>query len=58
MILRDGRELLVARNGDLGSQNAGLLIFVEGRARPEYVPWTDVERIDFARGQRDPVPDP
>ena len=58
VILRDGRELLVARNGDLGNQNAGLLIFVEGRARPEYVPWTDVERIDFARGQRDPVPDP
>jgi hypothetical protein len=26
-----------------------MLIFVDGRQRPQYVPWTDVEQIDFDR---------
>jgi hypothetical protein len=26
-----------------------MLIFVEGRQRPEYVPWPDVEQVDFDR---------
>jgi hypothetical protein len=26
-----------------------MLIFVDGRERPEYVPWTDVEKIDLDR---------
>ena len=29
--------------------NAGLLIFVDGRKRPEYVPWTDVEQVELDR---------
>jgi hypothetical protein len=38
-----------------------MLIFVDGRERPEYVPWTDVEQVDFdlrqgARGQVDRAP--
>jgi hypothetical protein len=33
--------------GDLGAGNAGMLIFAAGSQRPEYVPWTDVERIDL-----------
>ena len=37
------------RRGDLGERNAGMLIFVEGRQPPEYVPWTDGERVDFDR---------
>jgi hypothetical protein len=37
------------RTGDLGEGNAGLLIFVEGRPRPEYVPWADVGQVDFDR---------
>jgi hypothetical protein len=45
--LRDGEALELERAGDLGDGNAGLLIFVEGHPRPEYVPWTEVERIDL-----------
>jgi hypothetical protein len=26
-----------------------MLIFFDDAARPEYVPWTDVDRIDFDR---------
>lgn len=47
--LHSGEELRLERTGDLGERNAGMLIFVDGRERPEYVPWTDVERVDFDR---------
>src|SRR6185369_6180597 len=39
--LHDGEELSLERSGDLGELNAGALVFVEGRPRPEYVPWAD-----------------
>jgi hypothetical protein len=48
VILRDGEELALERTDDLGERHAGMLIFVDGRERPEYVSWVDVERIDFA----------
>jgi hypothetical protein len=47
--LHDGEMLQLERAGDLGDGNAGMLIFVDGRQRPEYVPWTDVEQVDFDR---------
>ena len=47
--LHSGEELQLERAGDLGEGNAGMLIFVDGRQRPEYVPWTDVEQVDFDR---------
>jgi hypothetical protein len=47
--LHSGEELQLERTGDLGEGNAGMLIFVDGRKRPEYVPWTDVEQVDFDR---------
>jgi hypothetical protein len=49
VMLRDGEELQLERTGDLGERNAGMLIFVVGRERPEYVQWTDVEQVDFDR---------
>ena len=49
MILQSGEELGLERAGDLGEGNAGMLIFVDGSERPEYVLWTDVERVDFDR---------
>ena len=49
VILRYGEELHLDRTGDLGEGNAGMLIFVDGRERPEYVPWIDVDRIDLDR---------
>ncbi len=47
--LQSGEELQLERTGDLGEGNAGMLIFFDGRPRPEYVPWTDVEQVDFDR---------
>jgi hypothetical protein len=47
--LHSGEELLLERAGDLGKANAGMLIFVDGGQRPEYVPWTDVAQIDLDR---------
>ena len=49
VILQGGEELQLEPSGDLGEQNAGMLILVEGGPRPEYVPWTDVGRVDFDR---------
>jgi len=46
--LRSGEELRLERKGDLGDGNAGLLVFAEGGERPDYVPWSDVARIDLA----------
>ena len=47
--LHGGEKLQLERAGDLGEANLGMLVFVAGRKRPEYVPWTDVERIDLDR---------
>jgi hypothetical protein len=49
VILHDGEELKLERTGDLGEKNPGMLIFVGGRQRPEYVPWKDVVQVDFER---------
>jgi hypothetical protein len=47
--LQSGEELTLERTGDLGPRNAGVLIFVEGSERPEYVPWIDVAQVEFDR---------
>jgi hypothetical protein len=47
--LHSGEELQLERTGDLGPQNAGILIFAEGRERPDYVAWADVKQVDFDR---------
>jgi hypothetical protein len=47
--LHDGEELQLDSSGDLGERNAGLLIFVDGSERPEYVPWSEIERVDLDR---------
>jgi len=47
--LEDGEELQLEPAGDLGPGNAGMLIFVDGSEHPEYVPWNEVERVDFDR---------
>ena len=47
--LYNGEELELERTGDLAEQNAGMLIFVAGAQRPEYVPWTDVEQVELDR---------
>jgi len=47
--LHSGAELQLERAGDLGDGNIGMLIFVDGREHPEFVPWSDVEQVDFDR---------
>jgi hypothetical protein len=47
--LHNGEKLRLEPAGDLATSNAGLLVFVDGGASPEYIPWADVERIDFER---------
>ena len=47
--LHTGEELQLERAGDLGKGNGGMLILANGRERLEYVPWADVEEIDFDR---------
>jgi len=46
--LRSGEALRLDRVGDLGDSNAGLLVFADDAERLTYVPWADVEQIDFA----------
>lgn len=45
--LQSGEELPLERTGDLGEENAGMLIF--SNEHPEYVSWSDVEQIAFDR---------
>jgi hypothetical protein len=47
VLLRSGEDLHLELADDLGERNGGMLVFVHDRQAPEYVPWTDVERIDF-----------
>jgi hypothetical protein len=47
--LHGGEVLPLEPAGDLSEGNAGMLVFVDGRQGPEYVPWADVERVDFDR---------
>jgi hypothetical protein len=47
--LHGGEELSLDRTGDLGDGNAGVLIFVDGEERAEYVAWVDVVQIEFER---------
>jgi hypothetical protein len=49
VILHSGEELQLERAGDLGDGNAGMLIFIDGREQPEYLPWADVRQVDFDR---------
>jgi hypothetical protein len=45
--LKNGQELRLEWDGDVGEQNAGMLVFVEGQGKPTYVPWADVVRIEL-----------
>jgi hypothetical protein len=43
--LHGGERMELERIGDLGEDNAGVLVFRDGLLQPAYVPWSDVERI-------------
>jgi hypothetical protein len=47
--LHSGEELQLECTGDLGDGNPGILVFADGRERPEYVCWTEVAQVEFDR---------
>lgn len=47
--LHPGEELQLEREGDLSDRHAGMLIFADGRERPAFVPWAEVQQVDFDR---------
>lgn len=47
VVLQGGEVVELERAGDLGEGNGGLLVFPDGGDRPEYLPWDEVERLDF-----------
>ena len=47
VVLRSGETLALDRAGDLGDGNAGVLVFPGGAEVPEYLPWSEVARIEF-----------
>ena len=46
--LRDGRRLALSGDEDTGEGHAGLLVFVDGRDKPDYLSWSVVRLISFA----------
>lgn len=51
LTLHSGEELRLECTGDLGERNAGMLVFLEGNLRPEYVPWQEIAQLAFDRPQ-------
>ena len=49
VVLHSGEMLSLERDGDLTNQNAGMLVFATGGENPVYLPWEEIERIDFDR---------
>ncbi|MHB8797405.1 MAG: hypothetical protein ACYDBY_02965 [Thermoanaerobaculia bacterium] len=47
LTLLGGEERSLERKGDLDEKNAGMLVFVDGQKRPEFVPWPEVARVDL-----------
>jgi hypothetical protein len=54
VILRGGQEVRLERSGDLEERNLGVLVFIDGREQPHYVPWHDVAVIDLEAPDRRP----
>ena len=49
MTLHSGEELRLESSGDLGDGNGGMLVFVEGQQKAEYVRWAEVGEIVLQR---------
>ncbi|HEX6201568.1 MAG TPA: hypothetical protein VF100_01115 [Thermoanaerobaculia bacterium] len=47
--LHHGEDLRLEPSGDLRPGHAGMLIFVDGQERAEYVPWSEVDEVEFER---------
>jgi len=49
VVLHSGEKLQLEPAGDLSEGNPGMLIFGDQEAGVEFVPWTDLVRVDFDR---------
>lgn len=47
VVLKDGRELKLEEGADVGSDNAGVLVFEGAQKTPRYIGWEEIRRIDF-----------
>ncbi len=47
VVLTNGEELVLEDGQDVSSSNDGVLVFADGAARPTYLPWRKVSRIDL-----------
>jgi len=47
--LHGGEALELEAAGDLDRNNAGILVFVGGDAEPQFLPWSDVARMELER---------
>jgi hypothetical protein len=48
-VLTNGEQLKLDGQTDVGGDNLGMLIFESDTAKPTYVPWDDVERVEFEK---------
>ena len=47
VVLTNGEELVLEDGQDVSDSNDGVLVFADGAARPTYVPWRKVHRIEL-----------
>ena len=47
IVLKSGLELQLRDSQDVAEDNAGVVVLRESNAREVYLPWRDVERIEF-----------
>ena len=43
----NGEELVLEDGQDVSESNDGVLVFADGAARPTYLPWRKVNRIEL-----------
>lgn len=47
VVLRSGEKLILEDSADVGDDNGGVLVYEQGKARPTYLEWSEVARVDF-----------
>jgi hypothetical protein len=47
VVLKNGEKLMLSDGQDVNERNQGVLIFAQGKDKPQYVPWNKVSEIEF-----------
>jgi hypothetical protein len=45
--LKNGTKLMLSDGQDVNERNQGVLVFAQGKDRPQYVPWDKISEIEF-----------